>query len=38
VPETWLGQLAYPFIEIARELRQRAPAAQPVAPPISPAE
>jgi sterol desaturase/sphingolipid hydroxylase (fatty acid hydroxylase superfamily) len=38
VPESWLGQLAYPFVEIVRDLRQRAPVAQPVVPPVSPAE
>ncbi len=38
VPESWLGQLAYPFIEIARDLRRNKPASQAVVPPISPAE
>ena len=38
VPESWLGQLAYPFVEIVRDLRRRSPAARPVAPPVSPAE
>jgi sterol desaturase/sphingolipid hydroxylase (fatty acid hydroxylase superfamily) len=38
VPESWLGQLAYPFIEIARDLRRRTPDAAAVVPPISPAE
>jgi len=38
VPESWFGQLVYPFVEVVRDLRQRAPAAQPVVPPISPAE
>ena len=38
VPESWLGQLAYPFIEIARDLRRNKRASQAVVPPISPAE
>jgi sterol desaturase/sphingolipid hydroxylase (fatty acid hydroxylase superfamily) len=38
VPESWLGQLAYPFIEISRDLRRRTPAAQPIVPPVGPAE
>jgi sterol desaturase/sphingolipid hydroxylase (fatty acid hydroxylase superfamily) len=38
VPESWLGQLAYPFVEIARDLRRGTVASQAVAPPISPAE
>jgi sterol desaturase/sphingolipid hydroxylase (fatty acid hydroxylase superfamily) len=33
VPETILGQIAYPFVAIARELRRPAPGVAPVAPP-----
>jgi sterol desaturase/sphingolipid hydroxylase (fatty acid hydroxylase superfamily) len=38
VPESWLGQLAYPFKEILRELRTPARGPEPVAPPVGPAE
>ena len=39
VPESWLGQLVYPFAEIARELRgRRAQRPEPLVPPASPAE
>jgi sterol desaturase/sphingolipid hydroxylase (fatty acid hydroxylase superfamily) len=40
VPETWLGQLVYPFVAIARDLRRPAPqGAAPAGPPVgTPAE
>ena len=38
VPESWLGQLAYPFIEIARDLRANKQPPEAVVPPLGPAE
>jgi sterol desaturase/sphingolipid hydroxylase (fatty acid hydroxylase superfamily) len=38
VPESWLGQLAYPFIEIARDLRANKRPPEAIVPPLGPAE
>ncbi len=38
VPESWLGQLIHPFIEIFRELRTPVRGPEPIAPPVGPAE